>query len=251
MLYDFIANCKCAIDEEYVDYRDLLNDLKGMRHCVIGLMPAIRDDLYPVFALSCTSARQIVSPNVYVIPVGAHDYWAQSYFEEIVNQFYRDDEIREQFDIELEEMLLLVNPKLKRYFKLEDGTCYNTLVCRITLPDETEKYLVVVPLTPDDCWTNIIEPYDIKCDVIIDSGKGMGHWFDDVPLYKIMRETEAIELLPRYYFKGMYMGGYQVPFGFRLSYTILDKIVYQGHYAVSHGEKEIYEIDWNENKNNT
>ena len=43
-------------------------------------MPAMTDDLYPVFVLSCTSARQIVSPNVYIVPVGTHDCWAKPYF---------------------------------------------------------------------------------------------------------------------------------------------------------------------------
>ena len=105
VLYNFIANCKCALNEESADYRELQKILMEGKSCVIGFMPAITDDLFPVFAFSCTSASQIISPDIYIIPVGAHDYWAKPHFEEIVNRFYQLDEFQEQFDIEFEEML--------------------------------------------------------------------------------------------------------------------------------------------------
>ncbi len=75
------------------------------------------DDLYPVFVLSCTSARQIVSPNVYIVPVGAHDCWAKPYFEQIIDAFYEKNEFREQFAIELDEMLLLNNLEISSFFE--------------------------------------------------------------------------------------------------------------------------------------
>lgn len=249
MLYNFIANCKCVLNEEREDYRELLKDLDEMKSCVIGFMPAITDDLFPVFALSYTSASKIISPDIYIIPVGAHDNWAKPYFEEIVNRFYQLDEFREQFDIELEEMLLLVTPELKCFFTLYDGTDYNVAVYRITLPNGLERYLVIVPLTPDNCWKEIIEPYDVKCDILIDSHKGMGDWFDSVPLYRVMRETSEIELLPQYYFKGLFIS-HDAPFGFKLVYTIPDRIICHGR-IVDNWQKEIYAIDWNENKKST
>ena len=174
MLYKFIANCRCALNGESADYRELLKDLDGRKSCVIGFMPAVTDDLFPVFALSCTSASQIISPDIYIIPVGAHDYWAKPHFEEIINRFYQLDEFQEQFDIEFEEMLLLVNPELKCFFTLYDGIDYNVAVCRITLPNGLERYLVVVPLTPDNCWKEIVEPYEVKCCVLIDSIRAWG-----------------------------------------------------------------------------
>lgn len=249
MLHKLIANCRCALTGESADYRELLKDFDGRKSCVIGFMPAVTDDLFPVFALSCTSASQIISPDIYIIPVGANDYWAKSQFEEIVNRFYQLDEFQEQFDIEFEEMLLLVNPELKCFFTLYDGTDYNVAVWRITLPNGLERYLVVVPLTPDNCWKEIVEPYDVKCCVLIDSNKGMGNWFDAVPLYRVMRETSKTELLPQYYFKGMFIS-HDAPFGFKLVYTIPDRIIRQGR-IVDKWQKEIYAIDWNENKKST
>ncbi len=78
-------------------------------------MPAMTDDLYPVFVLSCTSARQIVSPNVYIVPVGTYDCWAKPYFEQIIDAFYEKNEFREQFAIKLDEMLLLNNLEISSF----------------------------------------------------------------------------------------------------------------------------------------
>ena len=246
MFLDFLYDCQCALEDEKSDYQETLSDFANKVVCV-GVMPAITDDLFPVFALSCTSAKQIISPNVYIIPVGAHNYWAKPYFEDIVDRFYQNDEFRDQYDIELEEMLLLYNPKLNRSFSVYDGTENNVTFCRIMMPDRSVKYLFFVPETPDDCWKKIIESYDIKCDIVIDSHKGMGDWFDSVPLYKVMLETNATKLLPRYYFKGLYIS-HDAPSGFNLRYTIPDPISYYGR-SIADWQKEIYEIDWREAKN--
>lgn len=50
MLYKFIANCRCALNGESADYRELLKDFNfnGRKSCVIGFMPAVTDDLFPV-----------------------------------------------------------------------------------------------------------------------------------------------------------------------------------------------------------
>lgn len=245
MLLDFLCDCQCALENEESDYQEILSAFSN-KTVRVGLMPAIIDDLYPVYALSCTSARKIISPNVYMIPVGAHNYWSKPYFEEIVDRFYKNDEFWDQYDIELEEMLLLYNPKLNRSFSLYDGTEYNVIFCRIMMPDRSVKYLFFVPETPDDCWKKIIEPYDIKCDIVIDSHKGMGDWFDsDHPLYKVILETSATKLLPRYYFRGLYISQ-DVPSGFNLRYAIPNPISNHGR---SIGRKKIYEIDWREAKN--
>lgn len=245
MLLDFLYDCQCELENEKTDFHETLKNLSNKSLCV-GFMPAITDDLYPIFALSCTAAKHIILPNVYIIPVGAHNYWAKPYFESIINKFYEDDVIREQFDIELEEMLLLNNHKLNCPFILSGEKYSNVVLCHITLPSESDAYLIVVPETPDDCWSKLVEPYEIKCDIIIDSNKGLGNWFDDVPIYKLMRETRLKELLPQYYFRGLYIS-HDAPPGFKLLYTIPEKIDYQGH-EVDDWQKEIYEIDWCENR---
>ena len=111
MLIDFLSSCTNILNEETLDFNNVIVSLSHTS-VSIGLMPAITDDLFPIYSLVCTSANKYVSPNVYIIPVGAHDYWAKPYFEDIVNKFYQEDYIREQFQIELEEMILLKHPDI-------------------------------------------------------------------------------------------------------------------------------------------
>ena len=101
MLIDFLQLCRPVLQCESEDFAQCLIDIQ-QQEISLGLMPAMTDDLYPVFVLSCTSARQIVSPNVYIVPVGTHDCWAKPYFEQIIDAFYEKNEFREQFAIKLD-----------------------------------------------------------------------------------------------------------------------------------------------------
>ena len=245
MFYDFFKDCECVLPEEADDFREFLRQFSSMQACV-GFMPAIISDWYPVAALSCNGSMPIEPPNVYVIPVGAHDYQFVPSFEQLVNDFYQEDVFPEEYGISLEEMILLRSPAFDRFFKFSESTGYNAALCRISMPGEEEKCLVIVPETPEDCWKKLMEPYGVACEILIDSNKGLGDWFDTVPLYTVLRETNNARLLPRFYFKGMCISC-DVPRGFRLIYTIPTEIIRNGH-VVADRQKEIYAIDWDENK---
>ena len=241
MLLDFLKNCTNVLNEEQNAYEQVLRQ-ELMINGSIGFMPAITNDLYPVYALSCTSVKRLVSPDIFIVPIGTHDYWAMPYFEERVNEFYRDDEFREQFDIKLEEMILLNNSDMDKHFTLYNGIKYNVIYCRLALSNHKQVHLVAVPLTPRECWLQIIEKNGIRCDIIIDSHKGMGNWYEDTPLYRVMCETRRVDLLPKFYFKGRYISK-EPPAGFRLKYVIPETIVAEGR-EIEDWQKELYEIDW-------
>ena len=241
MIGRFLSNCTCLLPEETDDFREVCNALAG-KPMQVGFMPAITDDLYAVYALACTSAKKIVSPDIYIVPIGAYLEFAKPRFEEMVDRFYREDEFREQFGIDLEEMILLSSPEIDEFFLFEETTRYNVIFCRLSMPSGAEVQLVVVPETPEGCWKKIIEVHRIKCDVVVDSNKGMGNWFEEIPLYRAMKETDSPELLPRYYFKGMFIS-HDAPPGFRLICRIPDTILYQGR-PVAGWQKKIYETDW-------
>ena len=241
MLREFLAACSCVLPEESEDFQDALRLLSCLP-VRVGLLPAIEDDLYPVCAFSCTSAKRISSPNVWLVPVGAHDGWGLSGFERIVDKFYREDAFREQYGIGLEEMILLNCPDVKGSFTLEGGARCNVVFCRLTVPGGAPVILLIVPEAPDGCWDRIVEPFGIPCEILIDSHRGLGDWLDAVPLFRRMRETERTDLLPRLYFKGRY-NKWAPPAGFRRIFTIPEPIE-DGERRIRDWEKELYEIDW-------
>ena len=244
MLIDFLSSCTTVLNEETPDFNNVIASL-SRTSVSIGLMPAITDDLFPIYSLVCTSANNFVSPDVYIVPAGAHDYWAIPCFEDMVNKFYQEDHFREQFQIELEEMILLKQPDISASFCFNKDILYNVLYCRLTMPNNLPVHLLIIPSDPAGCW-EIIERYGLNCDILIDSHKGLGNWFEEIPLYRLMRETKHTELLPRYYFKGLYIS-HEAPKGFKLIYTIPEPVSVNGRIA-GDWEKEIYEIDWDENR---
>lgn len=243
MLCDFLSSCKCVFSDEKADFQRVINEAAG--EATIGFMPAIIADFYPIFALSCTSAKQMVLPNYYILSVGVSD-WAKAEFEKIIDDFYQDREYQDQYNVQFEEMILLNCADLKSSFTFTDGKKYNVAYCCILLADGSLKHLLIIPENPDDCWKMIFESYRIKCDILIDSHKGMGNWLESIPLYKSLRTTTLAELLPRYYFKGLYIS-HEAPAGFHLTYTIPEAIYKTGS-AIEDWQKQIYEIDWDENR---
>ncbi len=145
--------------------------------------------------------------------------------------------------MKLNEIILLRSPALKHSLTLNENVQYNAALCSFSMADGSRVYICIVPETPDECWRRIMESYGIKCEIVIDSLKGMGNWFEDIPLYSAMSDTKAPWLRPRFYFKGLYIS-HDAPKGFRLIYTIPETIN-AFRQEVKGWEKEIYETGWN------
>lgn len=77
--------------------------------------------------------------------------------------------------------------------------------------------------------------------VAVPETKGTGNRFEEIPLYRAMKETDAHARLPRYCFKGMSIS-HDAPPGFRPVCRIPDTILHQGR-PVAGRQKEIHETD--------
>lgn len=219
MLSEFLANCTVVLTGEEESFYSIRSNL-SVSNPFICYMPSITLDLWPMFALQCTNVRSCIShdtaPIVYLIPIGAHHFWAKPEFCDLVLNFYREDDFpdhRNIYNYELEEMILLQYPKASDSLVLAElGVC-NAIYIRMSKSGVKDVHMFILLEDPSAGWKTIIERYEIPVQLLIDSHKGMGDWFEDIPLFQHMTVTSKPNLLPTYYFKGKFIS-HPAPAGF-------------------------------------
>ena len=249
MLLDFLRECVCSLPEETEDYRSVLKLFERESEYFVAFMPSILMDLSPVYGLECTSAGRYAPPghpHVYIMPVGAHGDNSRTLFSELIQKFYFQDSLEEPEGFHLEEMILLCHPAPKDRFCITRGLWCNVLYCHLTSVRDTPVYLLILPDRPEDVWTEIVEAEQIPCDIVIDSHKGMGDWFESTPLFRCMSGTSAAGLLPRYYYRGVYIS-YGAPQGFTEEYRIPEEIRVHGM-PLDDAYKTIYRTTWRQDQ---
>ena len=208
VLRDFLQQCRCTQDDEKSDFRNVRSILESQLSAV-AYMPAITWDLWPLYGLTCAEARTCLGaevPTVYLVPIGAHEYWAANYFARLVLDFYREDidPRGNDYGYDLEEMILLDYPNAGEHLDLaEFGTC-SAVYLRLHHCTGGCAHVFLLMEDPSEGWNRIVRKYAIPTQVLIDSHKGLGDWYDCVPLSGYMAETPE-ELLPEFYFKGKYI----------------------------------------------
>lgn len=208
MLQDFLRQCTCTLPDERPDFREVCQKLEAQVPNV-AYMPCITWDLWPVYVLSCTDARhrlEAKAPRVYLMPIGAHAYWAAPYFKNIVLDFYREEVFPEgnSYDYELEEMILLNYPDAGSSLELEEFGACSAVYLHLSHPTGGSAHVFLLMEDPSEGWNQIVRKYDIPVQVLVDSHKGLGDWYENIPLSRYMGQTQRA-LLPEFYFKGKYI----------------------------------------------
>ena len=225
MIVDFMKSCIPVLSEERTDYFDIIQEIENNIDPFIGFMPAIVEALWPIFIMEDSHANPFnlhSGESVYLIPYGAHDFWGLQGLDEFIHKWYDNDEIYlgEQHGMEVEETILLKTDVLQTERVIGvNGNHANAVYIRLSSAKERTVHIVILIDTPHAVWTEVIEKYDVKTDALIDSHKGMGDWFDNIPLYSVMKNTSKPVLLPTYYFKGKYIS-HDAPDGFSELYSI-------------------------------
>ena len=226
MLIDFLKSCTPALQDEKEDYNHILHELSYCTDSFIGFMPSIIDDIWPVYVLECTDAVQFnhhSHDSVYILPFGAHDFFGVHSLEKLIQNWYLHDEIPEKeyyHDAELEESILLNCSDIQSKVSVDvQGNYVNMVYLKISMSNNRKVHILLIIEKSQFVWANVIEKYNIAADIVIDSHKGMGDWFEDVPLYGVIKNTKNRKLLPELYFKGKYIS-HEAPEGFKKAYEI-------------------------------
>ncbi len=257
MFFDFLSNSRPVFPEEERDFSELCAELKAESEFV-GFIPAVRFDLWPIYALGCTHASRFTgshaAPKIYIMPIAVADCAIYPSIADTVREFYtsfddkgiknedtkkgilarlfpqkKEDENETDdllYGIEIEEIMPLVTPALRTSHPLRlsrDCEC-NALYFRLSLPNGSTAYLFAVCSTPENVWKSVNERYEIRAEMIIHSHKGFGHWFTSTPLYEYLTVTKKPHLLPRFYFRGKFISTDDSPLGSTEAELIEDDI---------------------------
>ena len=257
MLIDLLCNMRPIFPEELRDFEDLRAELNA-DDAFVALMPAVTFDLFPVYALGCTHASRFTGSNalqkIYFMPIDVadcaiypklcdriRDYYTgfdskdaekgkekKSFFSRFKKKKDEDgDKTDSLYGIEIEEMMLLDSPDLNAStpLRLSRNCECSAVYFRLILPNGSTAHLFALCSTPERVWTNIIEKYNIRTEMIIHSHKGFGHWFTSTPLYEYLTVTKKPHLLPRFYFRGRFITTDDSPAGSLESEIIEDDFI--------------------------
>ncbi len=227
MLIDFANDLTCILQNEVSDYQDILNILNQKDNTVL-FMPAITrtDGIFNLFDKNIGINEKNM---IWLIPAGQHDYFWLNILKRTISDFYMTDEAETNSNVlfpkvepeEFEECILLHSSCLQNN---PENTILdaNVILVRLSLTSDREALIFILLDHQDQCWEKIIENYHIKLNWLVDSHRGMGDYYLRTQLYQLMKKTAYPEVLPDFYFKGLYNKG-DIPENFQFSYAMLSQ----------------------------
>lgn len=258
MFFDFLSGAAPVFAEEERDFEELCRELRVDSEFV-GFMPAVRLDLWPIYALGCTHASRFTgshaAPKIYIMPIAVSDCAIYDSLSETVRDFYtsfdskdgKDDEksgflarlfgknkAEEQVkpdamlcNVKIEEIMPLRAPAIRcaHPLRLSRECECDLLYFRLVLPNGSVAYLFAVCDSPENVWKRVVEKYEIHTKMIIHSHRGFGHWFTSTPLYEYLTLTKKPHLLPSFYFRGRFITENDSPAGSLESELVRDDFI--------------------------
>ncbi len=227
MLIDFANDLTCILQNEVSDYQDILNILNQKDNTVL-FMPAITrtDGIFNLFDKNIGNDGKNM---IWLVPAGQHDYFWLNTLKRTITDFYLTDEIETDSNPlfpgvepeEFEECILLHSNCLQND---PENTILdaNVILVRLSLTSDREAIIFILLDHQDQYWERIIENYHIKLNWIVDSHRGMGDYYLQTHLYQLMKKTTYPEVLPDFYFKGLYNKG-DIPDNFQFCYAMLSQ----------------------------
>ena len=248
MIFDFISNLRCVRQDEIYDYQVILNTLKQKNNSVF-FMPIIGWHGGTVNLID-KNAGTNEENIIWLVPAGQADYFGLPGLRRKIEEFYADDEIEmaksSRFPgIEIEEFeeCILLHSDVLQNDSEHTIMDANIILIRFSLSSGREAFVFILLDHQEQCWKKVIEEYRIALNWFIDSGRGTGDYFVRIGLYRLMKHTPYQEILPVWYFKGLYNKG-KIPENFRYCYSLLSQPDRDG-YDDWETFSAVYAADWN------
>lgn len=218
MVADLLKKYKCFLNdyEEQACWQGVIKAFEGSES--ISYMPSIILDLWPVHVLECTRAAQLFNggsvERLYLLPMG--NKYGREQFSKMISDWYKSDLSpdggRNSYGAELSETVLLKGENSSIYFPVDGIGNVSAIYLRFRMKNGKAVHLLAVAEAAHDFWRTL-ESCNIKCDFLIHSNKGLGDWFNNVPLSKTLTESKFKELLPKYYLQGKFISNEPFEYG--------------------------------------
>lgn len=248
MIYDFMNSLRCIYGDEYSDYQDVLIDWK-VKNNNIALMPAIW--WYGgTFNLFDQKAKNDGENMIWIVPAGQSNFFWINDLRKTIEEFYETDEIdmvnHSHFPgiepEEFEECILLHSDDIQCDSEYAIMGA-NVILIRLSLLSGRDALVFILLDHQDNCWKNLIEKYHVGLKWLVDSGRGTDDYYARTALYQLMKNTCYPELLPNFYFKGLYNKG-EIPENFRFQYAMLSQPDENG-YDKWNTFSAVFDTGWN------
>ena len=122
----------------------------------------------------------------------------------------------------------------------------NVVLVRFSLSNGSETLAFILLDHQDLCWHHVIENHRVALTWFVDSGRGIGDYYVQTNLFQLMQRTAFPELLPIYYFKGLYNKG-EIPNGFQYLYSMISQKDIDGYDKWEHFSA-VYSTGWRQNQ---
>ena len=198
-----------------------------------GYYPADVIDLWPAYVIQKWDPRRRLEPLL-IMPIGQMDQAEHRDLEQQMIRFLDTASINPQST--LARWSQMYDYCVKRICPLDpiteesSGRCldlpplgqFKGAYMQLSHTDYQDVHLLILEADPSDCW-RIQSKLKRPIDILIESGKGMGNWFTDIPLYQYIALGPGSRI-PSYYMKGKYMS-YDGPNGTYREYEEYDPMI--------------------------
>ena len=183
MFFDFLSSAAPVFPEEERDFAELCEELRTDSEFV-GFMPAVRFDLWPIYALGCTHASRFTgshaAPKIYLMPIAVCDCFIYDSIASKVREFYTSYDEKKPDDEKPGFLSRLFGSKKKEEEEEIDTRPLEFFDGRWHQPVDTLEHLLVnysyTPKTSIDFKNSIgIDTLKYPGENIYDAGKIYGN----------------------------------------------------------------------------
>ncbi len=261
MVKDLFEHLNCIFPDE-AEGMPALRAAFEEKPLFTAFMPCIDMDFWPLYILEETEARKYLNggkageaekpekperhsffgkrkavlppvpdgQRLFIVPLGGKDFHIRPQVTELIDDLYLRDEFPSwdlDYDGGITGIMLMELDGAEHSLEVKHIGTFSAVCLSVSWKNGGTDTLVCFWETPEWCWENIIEKYDIAVDMLINSSKGFGTKLLKGEMWPLLNGTKKPELLPPFYFNGK-NSAFPEKAGFNIIYEVPESDRFDG-----------------------